>query len=213
MSRTAWIIGAALFAASAITMIVAFQTGMLGRGDAAPVVPELEDFGRVPAFTLVDQTGQPFSSEQLKGRVWMANTFFTYCKTICPPLMDRLHGFQKELDAEGDTEVMVVSISIDPENDTPERLQWYERNQTQGDPKRWKLLTGPEKDVLALVTGGFHSHVGERTTSAEGLEDIVHSGQIFLVDRDMTIRGYFASDADDQHKLRQTLKQLREAAK
>jgi len=157
----------------------------------------LQDYGKVPAFSLTEQSGASFGSADLLGRVWVANSFFTYCQTVCPPLMAVVHKMQQTLDAEGDSGVRFVSISVDPESDVPERLRWYEAHQSKGNPARWKLLTGGEKAIRQLVVGGFHTAVGDAKPNADGVMDITHSAKLFVVDRDLTIRGYFSTSPDE----------------
>lgn len=140
-----------------------------------------------PTFSLVNQDDQPFSSEQLKGKAWIATLFFTTCPGPCPMMSNRLRKIQKSVD---DPNVMLVSLSVDPEHDTPEKLKDYSRNMT-ADPARWVFLTGKPEDVQKTADGlklGFQPAAGE--------EAITHSTKFLLVDKAGQVRGVYATDDD-----------------
>ena len=147
----------------------------------------------LPSFTLVAQDGRTVDNETLGGRVWIANAFFTRCVTICPRLTSQVRSLQERYDAERIEGVQLVSVSVDPLHDTPERLAEYGRLHG-ADPARWTLATGRPEDVRALLEGGFMTHVGERREVGDGLFDIAHSGRLILVDGRGRIRGFFDSD-------------------
>ncbi len=152
-----------------------------------PVLSEL------PAFTLVDSAGQPFGSAALRGRVWIASFFFTHCPSVCPLLMTRVAALQRRFRDAGIDDVALVSISVDPERDTPERLRAAEPGYDV-DPGRWKLLTGPLADVHALCVQGFKVPGFDGTGMIDG--DIPHTTKLVLVDPELRIRGYYDTDAD-----------------
>lgn len=151
--------------------------------------------GELPAYSLVDPGGAEFGSEQLAGRVYVANFFFTSCASICPPMMRAVKTLQDRLRAEGIDGVRIVSVTVDPETDTPGRLAEY--GAALGvDPARWTLLTGERDEIRVLAVEGFKTAMGEREEVAEGgLFDIAHAGKLVLIDRRGRIRGYFDYDA------------------
>ena len=160
--------------------------------DAAPVLPVL---GQLPAYTLTSAQGDPFGSTDLQGHTYVANFFFTRCITICPRLTAAMARLDRRIADAGVAGVHLISISVDPTYDTPERLAEYAR--AHGiDPERWTLLTGPEDEVENLVVGGFKTAIGEPISLGAGLIDIAHSAKIVLVDGSGTIRGYYSSDED-----------------
>jgi SCO1/SenC len=93
--------------------------------------------GSVPAFRLVDQTGAVFGPERLAGRVWVANFIFTRCPSICPEMTGRLVRLQPRL---GEA-VELVSVSVDPDYDTPEQMRAFAERHRANSP-RWHFLTG-----------------------------------------------------------------------
>lgn len=151
--------------------------------------------GRLPAFELVDQDGKPFNLNSLEGHVWVVNLIFTNCPSICPLLTDAMARLQARYDAYGKDEIKLASISVDPENDTPEVLRAYAAAHG-ADPERWRFLTGDPEAVRALVVDGFKTALGEPQENDAGLIDIMHSGKFAIVDPAGGIRGYY--DGDDE---------------
>lgn len=148
---------------------------------------------QIPEFQLVNQHGQPAGSAALKGKVYVLNVFFTSCKAICPKLMRAMKTLQTRYKKWG-TSVHLVSISVDPTNDTAERLKRY--GEKMGiDFASWTLLTGEEKAIRALITKGFKTHVGEKRSQG-GILDIAHTGNVALVDGAGWLRGTFRTDAE-----------------
>jgi protein SCO1/2 len=168
----------------------------------------------LPSFSLVDQDGQAFTAADLTGEVWVVDFFFVSCPTICPQLtaaMKRLaEGFERV-----DADVKLLSITVDPENDTPERLREYAT--AQGiDTSRWRLLTGTRESIEALVVGGFGTHMGERTALGD-VYDIAHATKFAIVDGQGQIRGYYDALSEEGldevfHRARRVLDVEREAA-
>ncbi len=139
--------------------------------DDAAAVPNLAD---VP-FTLRDQTGAEVSSESLKGRVWMGAIFFANCPGPCFRENQVIADILREID---DPDFMVVSLTCDPANDTPEALATYAAR-FDADPKRWKFLTGD----LKLI-----EQVGQKVFRLP-VELGVHSERGVVFDRQGRLRG------------------------
>jgi len=156
-----------------------------------PAAPPI--LGRVGEFQLVDTQGAPFGSGDLDGRPWIANLFFTRCGAICPQLMSATAGLAERLVAARAPEVRIVSITVDPEHDTPETLRAYEKARSI-DPTRWSLLSGSTEAVTAVVALGLRLGAGTPTAGPGGLIDIAHSGKLVVVDGGGCIRGYFDTD-------------------
>ncbi|HKQ62208.1 MAG TPA: SCO family protein [Candidatus Polarisedimenticolaceae bacterium] len=148
----------------------------------------------LPAYALTDAQGRPFGSAELAGKVYVVDFFFTRCASICPRLTEAMARLQERYEREGVEGVRLVSISVDPEGDTPERLADYAR-QHGVHPERWTLLTGAPDAVHALVAGGFKTALGDAAPLGDGLIDIAHSGKLFLVDGAGRVRGLYDHDA------------------
>jgi protein SCO1/2 len=170
----------------------------------------LPQYGRVPAFTLTDQTGQPLSSRELDGKVWVADFVFTSCSEVCPRLTSEMAKLQRYLVNRGaDGRTRLVSISVDPARDTVERLAAYAAG-FQADPRVWKFATGPAQQIEDAVVRGFKMGISREPDdgSADGFA-IVHGTRFVLVDGAGQIRGYYdAGDALQMERLRLDLSSL-----
>ncbi len=179
---------------------------VVGTGTAT----ELAVYGSVPAFSLVERSGQTISSRDLAGRVWVADFIFTRCPGICPTLTTTLAALLRRLEERGMRHVTAVSISVDPANDDPATLRRY-ADRFGADPARWLFLTGEEAAVTSLVRDGFKLGVaslpaGERERAPE---PITHSDRFVLVDAQLRIRGYYhGTDADAVATLEKDLARL-----
>ena len=206
------------FAAVALALPV---TALMATRAAAPELPMLAD---LPSFSLQDEQGQAVTREDLLGKVWIADFVFTSCADACPKLQAKLRKIQDRLiPLEQGGAVGLLSISVDPERDTPAKLLQY--GQIFGArPGLWRFLTGPEREVERTVVKGFHmamakmprdpklaaaSPVADAPAPAGDKEgdqdvraaafDILHGERLVLVDAKGRIRGYY--DADDQDKV------------
>jgi protein SCO1/2 len=161
--------------------------------------------GRLAAFELVDQDGKPFTLNDLEGNTWVANFIDTTCTSTCSQLTEGMVLLQDRYAAYGIDGVRLLSITIDPEHDTPEILRAYA--QTHGaDLERWTLLTGDPAAVRALLLDGFE-------LPGVGLE-IPHPGQFVILDPTGGIRGVYGSDLEGldevYHRARHVLREARE---
>ena len=155
----------------------------------------LQRLGRLPAFSFTRQDGQPFGLKQLEGRPWVANFIFTRCPTICPVFTRKMAGVQKQTAALG--ELALVSFSVDPKYDTPERLTAYAQKHG-ADPSRWSFLTGEYEQLKGTIVGGFKIAMGREEGGDEtDIASIFHGSHFVLVDRTGEIRGYYNSEHDD----------------
>ena len=109
-------------------------------------------YGSVPDFALIDQHGRPVRRADFEGKVWIASFIFTNCPDECPLMAAEMAQLQSDLAYLED--VRLVSISIDPEHDTPAvLLQYAER--FNADPRRWFWLTGDKGAIYRLAREGF----------------------------------------------------------
>lgn len=150
----------------------------------------INSFGKVPSFQLTNQDGRPFGSEQLRGKIWIADFIFTLCPGPCPMISSRMSELQKPLEK---TDVHLVSVSVDPEHDTPQVLRGY-AEKLQAQPQRWDFLTGPKEAIYRLSRDGFKLAIGDGSTETG---TPVHSTRMILVDRQGEIRGYYDATAPD----------------
>ncbi len=148
-----------------------------------------------PAFTLTDQTGAPFESASLKGKVWLAGFVFTTCPGPCGLITRRMAEIR---DATADLPGLhIVSFTVDPEMDTPERLAAY-GELFDADPTRWTFLTGPPDEVYKTIRAGFLQYAEiapEEEQPTYGR--VIHSTRLALMDRNGRIREFIDGVDDD----------------
>ncbi len=156
----------------------------------APVSGELPILGTIDELSLVDQSGSGFELSSLNGKVSIVNFFFTTCTATCPVQTQELSELQKAL---GDvSSLQLVSISVNPEVDTPEVLTDYAKNHG-ADPARWSFLTGTRDGIWNLSKKQFMLPVGEAPED-QGMP-IFHSPKFILLDAKRQIRGYYESSS------------------
>ena len=141
----------------------------------------------VPPFSFTDQYGQPFTDKDAEGRIIVADFFFTRCGTICPKMSVQMQQLQLKLDDPAFDEVLFLSHTVDPENDTPEVLLEYART-LHADSARWRFLTGAKADLYLQGSEGYHVAAREEVMEPGGF---LHSELFVLVDKDRHIRGYY----------------------
>ncbi len=168
------------------------ETPDTGSSDPRPT-PKLAH--TLPAFNLTDQAGQMFGSDDLKGKVAIFNFIFTRCPATCPRQSMKLAGLQERLKQRpGWKNVCLVSISVDPEFDTPEVLSDY-AERYNADLEHWKFLTGPREAIWELSKKGFFLPVAKNSHQPGSL--IMHSPMFILVADNGTIIGHHDSTSDD----------------
>jgi protein SCO1/2 len=139
----------------------------------------------IPPYQLIAQDGGMFSSEVLKNKVVVTNFFFTSCPSVCPRMMRNLQSVHELY--RDDKEVALVSITVDPKRDTPERLRKYAQA-LHAETERWRFLTGEKKQIYPLARHGYFISAADGGSSEH---DFIHSENLVLIDRVGRIRGYY----------------------
>lgn len=193
-------------------------------GTTRGTLERLEVYGTVPPFSLVERSGRRVTLEDLRGKVWVANFIYTQCTETCPTQSLQVYRLQLEFPTEPD--LRLVSITVDPERDTPDVLKRY-AERYQADPVRWLFLTGPKRAIYHLAADGFMLSVADpddpkqtsgmlpflgprpafATHGSKGL--VIHSSRFVLVDRHARIRAYHQpTDLESLERLRRNLRAL-----
>jgi protein SCO1 len=155
----------------------------------------LPRLGSLPDFSFTREDGSAWGSAQLRGHPFVANFIFTRCPTICPAFTRKMARVQKDTDAFGPG-LQLVSFSVDPTYDTPERLAEYARKHG-ANPARWSFLTGDYTRVKDTVVNSFKISMGRESMDEADVLGIFHGNHFVLVDGTGEIRGYYES-ADDE---------------
>jgi protein SCO1/2 len=155
----------------------------------------------IPDFTFINQDSALYNSKKLKGKVHVADFFFTSCPGICPVMtsqMQRLQDMTKNIGQQ----YQLVSFTVDPDRDTPAALKKYAINH-RADLKRWVFLTGPMDSIYKVGIKGYYLGMQKDSTEPGGY---LHSGRFVLVDKKGLIRGYYdGTNAHDVDKLKDDL--------
>ena len=193
-----------------LVTIVAVAGSILVLARSHPPAP-LPRYGQLGSFALIDHTGAAVTPETLRGHVVIADFVFTRCDNICPLLSQKMQRIQEETASLGDA-VRLISFSVDPAYDTPERLAAYARG-FHADEARWRFATSPRGDRadLAPIAAALMSPMNDLGLAPSGAPAIQHSNTFFLLDRDLELRGYY--DADDAPKLEKMLIHTRRLAR
>ncbi len=154
------------------------------KGDPSEVayIIQYEEKKRVPEFEFINQDGDTITDKDYLGKVYVIEFFFTTCPSICPVMNENLISIQNEIDNEED--FGIVSITIDPEHDTPEVLKEYAENYGVTNPN-WNFLTGDRDKIYEMANTGFGIFADEDETVPGGF---AHSGLFALIDKEGYVR-------------------------
>ncbi|MDA0201269.1 MAG: SCO family protein [Bacteroidetes bacterium] len=141
---------------------------------------------KVPDFLMLNQDSLLIGNEDFKGKVYLAEFFFTRCPTICPIMNKNMKILD---DRFGDREDFgIASFTIDPENDQPHVLKKYAEDYGVKS-QNWHFLTDKKSTVYELANSGFSIFAGINPAVAGGFE---HQGYFALIDK----QGYIRSRVD-----------------
>ncbi len=165
-------------------------------------------FQRIPSFQLIDENGKSFSSTTLQGKIHVASFFFTRCTTICPKISTQISRVQDTF--EGDAEVKLISLSVDPFHDRPEQLKTYAQR-FDANPAQWTFLTGEKKIIYPLILKGYHVPLADASEYDQAIknpdETFIHSERLVLVDKEGIIRGFY--DGTDKKEVDRLLVEIK----
>lgn len=159
---------------------------------------------QVPNFHFLDQDSNWISWESVKGKIVVADFFFTSCPTICPKMK---RSMKQIYDAfPGDTSIVFLSYSIDPAHDSVPVLKAYAEG-LGVETIRWHFLTGSKDSIYYLALNGYMVAVQEDPQAPGGY---VHSGLFILLDPQHRIRGYYdGTNPDEIQRLIADIKRLK----
>lgn len=167
---------------------------------AFPVISSTGD------FILTNQFGKPVTAADLRGHPWMGNIIFTRCAGPCPAMTKAM----KQIQDATDKRVRLVTLTTDPDNDTPDVLRHY--GQKYGaDFNRWSFLTGSKQQIGRLAVDGLKLTAQEKAaTERENPADLfIHSTAFVLLDQSNNLRAAFQLDDPDlKSKVRQATRSL-----
>ena len=194
---------ACVFASLALT----FSSCIEKKGQPLPIYGEKDISGSdtiyhtIGNFKLVNQDSAIITDETLDGKIYVADFFFTSCRTICPVMktqMRRVYDVVKN-----DPDVLIVSHTIDPEYDTVGLLKDYaQRLGVETD--KWHFLTGNKDSIYHLAQTSYFVTAMEAESEPDGF---IHSGAFLLIDKQGRIRGKY--DGTNEAEVNQLLEDIR----
>lgn len=136
-------------------------------------------------FQLTERSGEKFSSEAMRGKVWIGSFFFVRCPSICKQQNNQLAKLQDQF---GDRDVTLVSITTNPKNDTLAELRKY-ADQYEADKEKWLFVRGDLLYIRRIAAEYFQSGFMEKEN---------HTTSLALIDKWGEIRGKYAWEDPEQ---------------
>lgn len=157
-----------------------------------PIFGEKELVGRdtvyhtIGEFSFLDQDSALVTNSTFDGKIYVADFFFTSCRTICPIMKTQMMRVYDSI--QNDPEVLLLSHTIDPEYDTVGLLRDY-ADRLGVKSSTWHFVTGkPKQEVYKLAQLSYFSTAMEDKSEADGF---IHSGAFLLIDKQRRIRGKY----------------------
>lgn len=172
------------------------------------LVPEeiqhIRKYHTIGDFSLTNQNGEVITHEDYKGKIYIADFFFTTCPNICPLMTKNMAAIQDKI--KDDQDVLLLSHSVTPEIDSVAQLKKYAQEKGVDDTK-WNLVTGDKKDIYELAR---KSYLAVKTDGDGGPFDMIHTENFILVDKEKRIRGFYdGTKSEDIAQLMKDLKVLK----
>ena len=147
-------------------------------------------------FRLINQNGETITNANYKDKIYIADFFFTRCKTICIAMaynMSELQAYYKD-----DADIMFLSHSVTPVMDSVPVLKDYAVKKGVID-RKWNVTTGPKKHIYELARKSYFAVLDEGNGDEN---DFIHTEQFVLVDKERRIRGYYdGTEKEDMKKI------------
>ena len=169
----------------------------------APHNQRLPTIGPASDFTLTSQDRTPVSLHDLRGKVVAVAFIFASCTDICPMLTDNMARVKAKLGRAFGSEIVFVSITVDPERDTPEVLKQYARS-FDADSMGWSFLTGDP--AIVHEVGRKYGVIARKTANG----DVDHTLLTSLVDPNGMLRVQYLGAGFDLEEFRSDLLSLLE---
>lgn len=141
-------------------------------------------FHQIPDFSFINQYGEEYNQDSIRGKIYVSDFFFTKCPTICPKMAQQLLRIHERF--ADDPDFRILSHSIDPKYDTTEALLKYAEKLGVGQTRTWHFLSLP-KDQINETARQYLAAVQEDSTAAGGF---THTGHFLLVDGERHIRSF-----------------------
>lgn len=162
-----------------------YQPDMVNAELGDTTVQYVRKYHKIADFKLINQNGDTITNADYKNKIYVADFFFTTCRTICPIMTDHMVKIQQRI--KDDPEVLLLSHTVMPRIDTVAQLKRYAKEKGVID-KKWNLVTGNKKQIYDLAR---KSYLASKTKGDGGKYDMVHTENFVLVDKQRQIRGFY----------------------
>jgi protein SCO1/2 len=163
-----------------LLILILLTAGLTRAGENPPLLFP------APQFELTDQYGQKVTDQDLRGKAWVVDFIFTRCGGPCPMMTQKMVALTKRINADN---VRFVSVSVDPEFDTPSVLRQYAAERGATD-RRFIFLTGAKNSIYDLIEKGFKLFAQGATERGP----IMHDERFLLIDAGGNVRGVYHSN-------------------
>lgn len=188
-----------------------FLTSCLPKNEKLPIFGQREVVGTdtvyhtIAPFSFVDQDSAEITKATFKDKIYVADFFFTSCRTICPIMksqMLRVYEVTKDM-----PDVLLLSHTIDPEYDTVALLHDFAQR-LEVESKKWHFVTGAKDSIYKIAQTSYFATAMEDKSETDGF---IHSGAFLLIDKSGRIRGkYDGTKEEDVNRLIIDIKKLRQ---
>ena len=173
------------------------------------ISPKLVDYSmrwirknhKISDFRLINQNNETITNDNFKSKIYVADFFFTTCPTICKEMTKHFKYLQKVF--RDDDELMFLSHTVFPENDSVPVLKAYALEHNVNDAK-WHLATGDKRHIYELARKSYFAVVDGGGDGGE--YDFIHTENFILVDKKRQIRGYY--DGTNMEEIRKLVRDI-----
>ena len=183
-----------------IKKLPVYQPAMVNFELVDSTIQHHKKFHRIADFSLTNQNGKTVTQKDFKGKIYVADFFFTTCPNICIAMTDNLLKVQEKI--KNNPNVMLLSHSVTPKIDSVSQLKKYAIEKGVID-KKWNLVTGDKKEIYELAR---KSYLAVKEDGDGGPFDMIHTENFILVDPDRRIRGFY--DGTDLEEIQRLLEEL-----
>lgn len=162
-----------------------YQPSMVNTELVDSTMQYIRKYHKIADFKLINQNGDTVTQENYKGKIYVADFFFTTCQTICPIMTDHMKKIQEEF--KDDDEVLLLSHTVTPKIDSVEQLRKYADKKGVIDSK-WNLVTGDKKQIYELAR---KSYFVVKNQGNGGPYDMIHTENFALIDNQRRIRKFY----------------------
>ncbi len=183
-----------------------YQPSMVSQELVDSTLHYKKKYHTIEDFVLTNQNGKKITQDDYKGKIYVADFFFTTCPTICPIMTKNMAQIQDVIMDEKD--VLLLSHSVTPDIDSVPQLKKYALEKGVVDAK-WNLVTGDKKQIYQLAR---KSYLAVKTDGDGGPYDMIHTENFILVDKERRIRGFYdGTNSEEIQKLLEDLQILKKS--